>query len=239
MRQPRKVSVFPPKPEDFRFMWSTPLESRHQHVLLEALKSLASLFQKGRLPVKQMEPITGGAGPGYYRSSHGRGETGRKESSCLFFTSLWPILMCFSPLAVWASKSGQTMLCVCEFSRDLAKHRPGLISPTHGQVCDSSSSSALGSQRWWVIVLSCQVDELLKHLTIVNSFTYMWPVTCPGYRPSGGQGHKQKSRVIWWDSDSMSLVKVHCLVGVRRFAFIKVTRIQEQIRNPTGISLQE
>lgn len=76
----------------FRFMWSTPLESRHWHVLLEALKSLASLFQKGRFPVKQMEPITGGASPGYYRSLHGWGEIGLKKSLCLFFTSFFPIL---------------------------------------------------------------------------------------------------------------------------------------------------
>lgn len=80
MRQPRKVSVFPPKPEL--------LQIYGIHALgIKALTCFAggtgklniSLSKRGRFPVKQMEAITDGAGPGYYRSSRGWGEVARGE----------------------------------------------------------------------------------------------------------------------------------------------------------------
>lgn len=49
MRQQRKLSVFHRNQKHLRFIWSAPSKSRHHGALLQALPSLASPFQTGRV----------------------------------------------------------------------------------------------------------------------------------------------------------------------------------------------
>lgn len=150
-RQPRKMLVFPPKPERLRIYVIHTLGIKALTCFAGGTEKLnISLSQKGRFPVKPMEPVTDGAGPGYDRSS-GAEVRWREESGSLFFTSLLSVLVGSS---LW-SLSGWADHAVClwalqEFSKTLC---PGLIFYTRGQVYDSASSSALGIQWWWVIVL--------------------------------------------------------------------------------------
>lgn len=93
MRQPRKVSLFPPKPE---ILWVYVIHTLGIKALTCSAggteKLSISLSQKGRFPVKQMEPIIGGASPGYYGSSRGQDELGLKMNLCLFYISFFLLL---------------------------------------------------------------------------------------------------------------------------------------------------
>lgn len=206
MRQPRKVSVFPPKPERLQIYVIHTLGIKAPTCFAGGIEKLSISLSKRKASCR-----TNGANHRWSRSrllqelTWQRWDWAEREFMLvLHLTLAYPGVFltpgCLS-FKVWADHA----VCLW-FSRDLAKRRPGLISPTRGQVYDSSSSTALGSQPCWVIVLSCQADELLKHLTTVNSLTYLWPFTCPGYRPSGGQGHKQKSR-------SFGEIQIRCLLS--------------------------
>lgn len=121
MRQPRKVSVFPPKPEP---VWIYVI-----HTLgIKALTCSAGGTKKLNiyLSKRKVSCETNGVNHRWHRSRLLQLFTWlrwdwAKKSLCLYFTSLFCILMGSSPLALWASMPRQTMLCICECFRDSAK----------------------------------------------------------------------------------------------------------------------
>lgn len=149
MRQLRKVSVFPPKPELLQIYVIHTLGIKALTCSAPGTEKLSSSLSKRKVSCK-----TNGANHRWSRSRLLQELTWlrwdwAKKGLCLCFTSLLfsiELTMGFVSFNSWADHA----LFLWGFSKTLC---PCLISPTQGQVYDSAASNPLGIQWWWVIVL--------------------------------------------------------------------------------------